>query len=373
MSPLLCVPLALGALWGAPATTSPSPAVADDELPAALEPYEDALRRLGRLSGRNQRALVAQVREAVDALDTPQNRAIAALLDEAGLERDELPQPTEFGPHDPELWTGPRRSTIREGSSRWRQMQRQLVSEDDEPGRLFLAEVVYEWGSGELVIPEERERESAHFWRNALLGHHPDQDLAEALLLRTLDGDRPLGPQAHWFAHDYADLKAKAYENLPLFEVWSHAIPNDVPDVCARAFAKTCYDADLPVPLRGPHKSEWYPKIRDDALRLMRHRFAAEALAALWLQSEPQLARGYSNTINYLQAFLAASGEDFASVAERFQQDSYGFVEAIHAEIEGRGASAYQAGAARQASLAAGQQAIREAVLGVLREEGYVE
>jgi len=369
---LVCAALATSAV-PPPATTTTTRPLADDELPAELEPYEGALRRLARLRGGKKEELLAQVRAAIDALETPQTTRIAALLSDAVVRRDALEAPTEFGFHDPELWDGPRRSTIRAGSSRWRQMQRQLVDPEAEAGRLLTAEVFYEWATGEIVATPERDRDSESLWRNLLLGFHPEQDFAEALLLQRLDDARPLALQAHWFAHDYADLRAKVYEGLSLFDVWTHEIPNDVPDVDARAFAKTVYDTSLPTPLRGKHKQEWYPKIRDDALRLMRQRFAAEAVAALWLQGEPQLERGYTNTINYLQAFLATAEEDFAPVLERFQQGSYGFVDSVHAEIEAVGHSAYSAGSARMAALAAGRQAIREAVLEVLRAEGYVD
>ena len=338
-----------------------------------LEEHAAVLKKLDRLRDKSREALLEKVEAALAATDAPQVKRVAELVAESGLDPAALPEATEYGPHDPEVWLGgKKRKRIKEGSSRWKRLVRTLGL-DEYPPRELEALVFYDFSTGAIVRRAESKDDGGVVFRNLLRGYPPHQDLAEAWLQKQLDGEGPLRAEAEFFAHTYADLDARYYENVSLYDVWSHEVPTDVPDVDARAFAiKVHEDESLPVPLRNPHKQKWYPLMAEAVLKLQRHVMAAEALAAVWLEGEPRLDKGYSNAVSYLQAYLAAAEGDRAAVTTRFQSGSFDFIESVRAEIEGQGNAAYTAGDARRRALEAGREKVREAFLGVLRSEGIL-
>jgi hypothetical protein len=338
---------------------------ADD--PDPLAEYEPGIKRFLKLSEADRRALLGKLDAAVRELDAPQVQLVLALVGDSAAE---LPAPTEFEAHDPEVWGGgKRRRKAREGSSRWKKIARQL--ETDDPPRGLEAMVTYEWGTGRIVRREPEKKERGYELRNLLRGYPLGQDHAEALLQQRLDGDGPLREQAEFFSHPYADLSAYWYEGIALYDVWSRQIPNEVPDVDVLAYAVKIRGETLTPPLKGPDHQTWYPRIHDDAVALMKRRRVAEALSAVWLEAEPALPLGYSVASNYLHALLATTSEELAPVRERFDAGPQDFLERVLAEMNATD-GAYDRGNARQEALRRGAEAIRAKTLEVLAAEGLL-
>lgn len=351
-----------------------STAHADDGEQDPLAPYEDALKKLGRLRGKERTELLEKLDAALAATDAPQVKLVAGVVGASKIDPDDLDAASEYEPHDAKRWVDAKRDRKlqRSSSSRWKQLHERIHA-TVYPPRELETRAIYEWSTGRVVADPAHADDDELLFRNLLRGFPPQQDVAEALVQQALDGARPLSKEAEFFAHPYADLDGRWYERISLYDVWSHQIPNDVPDVEARAFASLVRGESAPNPLSRADQQTWYPRMQEAAKKLLRHRRSAEAVAAVWFQGAPKLQHGYANTASYLQALVAREKEQLEPVRARFVADSIGFLDVAKAEADADGGKGYEAGNARAAALEAGRAKIHAAVVGVLRAEGYLD
>ena len=340
---------------------------ADEEDP--LAGHEDLLKRLAKLKGAERDALLDAIDTALGEAELPQLALVRQLLDGAAP-RGELPEATEFGPHDPDVWGGGKaRRKTRAGTSRWKKVA-QEAGLTELPAPAFEGTVHYEWGSGTIVRREEEKEDRGWAFRNLLRGLPPHADYARALLLAELDAAGRHRAEAEFFSHNYADLKAYWYEQIELYDLWSRQVPNDVPDVDVIAFAKKVLSESVTPPIPKQQHGTWYPRIYDSASAYSKFRRRAETVAAVWLEAEPQVEPGFENTLNYLHALAVHVEQDIGPARERLEEHGVGFFEAVLTEMNGI-PNAYGEAGKRQASLRAGADEIRAITLRVLAENGY--
>ena len=362
--------LALAPGEPAPATAPALPVVRDDEeAPDELAEHAALLAKLGKLKGSSRAAFFEAFHEELGKLGGAPQVTLAAKLAE-GIDVDALPAATDFAPHDPERWVrkAPRRRRVKEGSSRWKKLHRRIA--DEHPPRRLEAGVVYEFGSGRIVRVAEKDDPEREF-RNLLRGLAPLQDVAEAVVLAKLDGDDGMRKEAEFFSHPYADRKGNYYDGIALYDVWSREVPNEVPDVDARAYASKVHgDDSVPDPLRARDQQRWYGRMYESAKELAKRIRTGRTLAAAWVQADPQLESGYSASLSYVHAYIATGDEDSGAVAERFQAEGYDFLENVRNEIESGGSDAYGPGTQRQEAFRKGSERIVQAALAAAEARG---
>lgn len=177
--------------------------------------------------------------------------------------------------------------------------------------------VWYDWGRSKIVRRKEP-LSLVETFANFLAGYAPSSDQTLAQILAILDRDPKERKVAAWCGHLYADLQARVYEGISLYEAWYSGEVVDVPDVDAVPFAvrilKTrAYRSPIP---RGPGRTHLYQRIRDAMLAHRKYRTLREAAAAAFVSAEPQLAPTYEPLLMRLHYLYAVHDEDPLAVAE---------------------------------------------------------
>ena len=307
------------------------------------------------------------IRVAVTASGAPQAGLIGALLKEVDKKSIKVAEP--YGPHDGKLYGGGSRRKLKPSSKKWKA----VAAEVAEPARVLVPLHSYDFATGEVIALPVNKGAEARLVENALLGFAPDLDLAEALVLQRLDADGYKRKAAKFFEHTYVDLKNKAYPGISLFDVWSHEIPVDVPDIDVRAYAHLVYDDEaLPPVLKGPDQQLWYPRMAESLFAYRRHVLIARAIAATWLDGRPILSAGYEKSIDTMHATFVMEGGKLDAVAKRFRDLGESFVEKSLDEVNAGGGTHWNAGNSRRDGLAHGRTQVRAATIAVLRSKGYL-
>ncbi len=257
-----------------------------DSQPAAGEP----LARFMALPVVQKAALVRTLEKRLQRDPDPALQRILGL--QRGAEHwPEAPPPRV---HDPEVWAkgvAPARSWVPAGSVEHRAMRAQYPRPrclDD-----LCTAVVYDWGSARVVRTKPLSIEQVY--ANALAGYPPGSDEAVAQILQALDTDQKQQQVAAYFAHTYADLEAKLYEGITLYESWYSGRVCDIPDVDAIPFAVGILDDKSYVsPIPADRRRErLYMRIRDQAHAHRLYRTLREAAAAAFVRGEPILEPPY--------------------------------------------------------------------------------
>jgi len=344
----------------------------------ALTPDDEAalLERVARRRRTEREALLDACERAVRESGAWQVEAVASWTrewtgDGAARSVEDLPPPSEHGAHDARVYRGgPPRRVLPASSRTWQSF---CAGIELEPAPDRTRPVRYELATGRLVHQPPDRGERVGRLRELLAGRLPDQDLAEALVLRALDATGPLRAEAEYFAHLYCDREANAFAGVTLYDAWLGGRLVEVPDVDARAYAlKLWNDDSLPVPLGPPEKQLWYPRIASSADALRAFAEPVRGLAAVWFTDEPPLPGAFERAHDVLHAAIVHADGDPSPLADRLAADASAFAGDVHAELRRRGASGWEEVRGRRERLRAGQAAIRAATLGVLREAGLL-
>ncbi|MCZ6598172.1 MAG: hypothetical protein O7B99_11085 [Planctomycetota bacterium] len=346
-------------------------------LVCALAPGQDeavtaaAVKSVARLRRGAREELYEELASRIAECGAPQVALVAEWVEEAGLDPTKLPEAERGGPHDGKKYGGGSRRRVKPSSRKWKELAAKIA--DEAPPRALAPLVTYDFGAGVLVRKAKEKGDETIPLRNALAGFPPDQDLAEALFLQRLDALGRHRQEAIFFAHTYVDLKNQAFRGISLYDVWSHQIPIDVPDVDVRAYADIVHGrGDLPPILRGPDQKLWYPRMSDSLFALRRHVLIARAIAACWFQGRPKLPGGYERSVDTLHATFALEAKNAERVAARFERLGPGFVEQSLDDVNQSGGSAWNSGNARRTRMLDGQDLIRQVTLDFLREKQLI-
>ena len=268
---------------------------AEVEVPASFRSLDQAQQEIIR------DRLVRRVRSDPD----PTVRRIVAMT--RGLESYPLAEPRPF--HDPEIWAkgvAPRRRTVSEGTTRHDRVRDQIPAITILPD-LHKA-VFYDWGRARVVrrgSPLSPEESIA----NLLAGYPPGADEALAGILAILDRNPDQRPIAAYVEHLYADLSARVYQGITIYEAWYSQQTMDVPDVDAIPFARQILRTNAyrsPIP-KGPRRTQLYQQISQAAFEHRLYRTLREVAAAAFLSAEPRMDPVYgqlASRFHYLYATL---------------------------------------------------------------------
>jgi hypothetical protein len=211
--------------------------------------------------------------------------------------------------HDPEVWAkgvAPKRTLVREGAPAHRKVREKFPAIEVLPD-LHKA-VRYDWGTGKVERAAAPLTDEQAF-ENLLRGYPPGADAAVAHVQEMLDRDRPHGAEAEYFEHLYADLDAKVYEGITIYEAWYSSELMDVPDVDAIPFAVQILKTReyvSPIPA-GPHRTALYERIRTRALAFRKYRTLRESAAAAFVCARPLVDPLYEPLIPRLHCVFATS------------------------------------------------------------------
>ncbi|MEM7311011.1 MAG: hypothetical protein AAF682_30355, partial [Planctomycetota bacterium] len=153
----------------------------------------------------------------------------------------------------------------------------------------------YDWATGMLSRGADVE-DPERIFENALAGFPPEADLAEALVLRTLDtGEARLALGA--FAHAYTDRQGNVFP-CSLYEAWSSGVEIEMPDVDTLGIVHDALDEwrKWKAPVAPSKHKSLYGTIGDVFAEARRYRGLREALASVYLTGEPVMRDGYGES-----------------------------------------------------------------------------
>lgn len=187
----------------------------------------------------------------------------------------------------------------------------------------------YDWGSGDVVWHPDRDDTTRHF-ENALAGFPPDLDLAEALVLRTLD-DGSQQTELGAFAHLYTDRNGNAYPGVTLFDAWNSGEGIEMPDIDVLGVVHTVLDdwKSWVAPVPDTQHSRLYGKVGELFLGARRHRELREALARAYFNAEPVYPGRFTRSDDlrfhgfweYHSSAPEPAGEDLPGATEEQRDD----------------------------------------------------
>ncbi len=282
--------LALAFVLLTPQGDSPTPR-SDDSAPRSDD--AEILESFAMLRSTQKAMLIARVRNHLLQTSPAMQRIHALAVDPYELPEVE-PIPI-FDPRKTARGKAPDRKVI-EPDAKAHQRVRAKFSRTQLLGDLQ-THVVYDWCRGRLAakeVPLDYERT----FTNMLNGYPPGTDHAVARIMAELDDDEAMRGIAHWFGHTYADLKAKAYRDVTLYDAWYSGEVVMVPDVDAIPFAHDVLGrTEMQSPLSGRPRDELYEAIKQSALLYRKYRSLREAAAAAFVRADPKMDEMYARLV----------------------------------------------------------------------------
>ncbi len=277
---------------------------------------EDALSRFRALDPDRQQTVLHRLERQVMLDPDPALQRIVSMS--RSFERYRAAEPRGF--HDPETWArgvAPPRVMIPAGSEEHMAVRVRIPAIAVLPD-LHTA-VTYDWGRGFPVRREQRLRADEVF-ANCLSGYPPGADEALARILEALDRDPGQRQVAAYLDHLYADLDAKVYAGITIYEAWFSEQVMDVPDVDAIPFAReilgtTAYRSPIPA---GRRRTALYQKISEAAFSHRVYRTLREAAA--FLSADPEIDPTYRPWVTRFHYLFHATGHDPEKLADLLQE-----------------------------------------------------
>ena len=233
--------------------------------------------------------------------------------------------------------------------------------------------VFYDWASGR-VVRRKKPLDDRELCANLLAGYPPGSDECVARILALLDSKAKQRKVAAYCNHLYADLQARVFEGVTIYEAWYGGATLDIPDVDAIPFAirilrNTSFKSPIP---KSPRRTRLYKRIRDHYFAYRKHRTLREAAAAAFVSAEPQLEGDYARLVPRFHYLYAIEEEDCDKVAKRLRSfnDREAFLRWADRNVANE-RKAYEERERRQRDLAAMRVKIRRLMLATIeRAEG---
>ena len=193
--------------------------------------------------------------------------------------------------------------------------------------------------------------------------------MAAAEVLSLLDTDKRQRKIGAYLENLYADLDARVYAGVTLYEAWCSGKVLAVPDVDSIAFERTILGTrrfKSPIPA-DKRRDRLYQRIQDHAFAFRKYRTLREACAAAFVAAEPKLDPIYDRLVPRFHYLFATKDHDPEAVAKfvsRFA-DRDAFVEKLDKEIGSRTENVDKR-REQQAVMSAMQRRIREGALNYL-------
>ena len=269
------------------------------------------------LSLEQQAAFCGALREATRALDTRSARLIASALALSDREVSSWPALEPAPIYDPEVHApgAVARRVLPADSARVRAARQRFLGRIEEP-QLDVA-WTYDYGARELRRAEAADQPERLF-RNALAGFAPDHDLAEALVLRTLD-DGSQSAVLGALAHAYTSREGEVFTGLTLYDALGSREQIEMPDVDCLGVIHDVFDDwktwTAPVP-QAQHE-RLYDRIEELFVDARVHRSVRESLARVYLRGEAQLVPRMRPHLGRFHSLWASLESDPRRLAEQ--------------------------------------------------------
>lgn len=174
----------------------------------------------------------------------------------------------------------------------------------------------YDWGRGEVCRVADPMDRSLRF-ENALAGHPPGLDLAEALVERALDDGSQRKALAA-FGHAYTDRTGAVYPGVTLYDAWASGTEIEMADVDTLGIVHDVLDEwrkwTSPVPA-SKHDS-LYQRIGELFVPANRHRELRVAIARTFADGVPEMRPPYSTCTDRFHALWEAHASTPSEVAK---------------------------------------------------------
>lgn len=282
------------------------------------------------------------------------------------LRFDKLPIQAAASPHDSALWAkrvAPARRLLSEDAPAWKAARARFPA-TRSPSDLQ-RHVDYAWGRGEVVRSNAQRIDDDAIFENLANGYAPLSQDAYVSILAILDApkleaDEKAKPAdiaaleasiktrravASWAEHLYADLDARAFAGITLWDAWHAHDDLDVPDVDAIPFAAKVLGETWksPIPANAA-RTALYERIRKAMQRYRRERELREVAAATWLTVSPRVGPELGRLVVRMHQLWAACEDDPARMADRLARvtDRDRLLEELD-RAAGRDAAVYEA------------------------------
>lgn len=326
---------------------APGPAAA----PGAAAAWTDrTMADFRRFTPEIRQRIVATLTRQIQLHPHPEIQRIVSLprAERAGLP---IAQPTVY--HKAEQWAkgvAPVRSFIVRGDERHTAARRRI------PARPFLPDlhrgVEYEWATGRIVrraLPLG----PAEILENVYRGYPPGSDEVLARLLARFDSDPGMRKVAAYLEHLYADLDARVYEGITLYEAWYSGVVVDVPDVDAipfeqRVLGKKTFRSPIPANAR---RTALYQQIQERAIAFRKYRTLREAAAMAFVRAIPVMDPTYAPLVPRFHYLYERGDGDVGAIADLLAgaADRDALIAAMDAQIAAE--DGYDSRSARQQRL----------------------
>ncbi|MEY2786364.1 MAG: hypothetical protein RL277_2576 [Planctomycetota bacterium] len=209
----------------------------------------------------------------------------------------------------------------------------------------------------------------ARIFANACRGYSPGHDQAEAVIERLLDDGRQQAALAA-FAHAYTDRLGKAYPGITLYDAWASGADLEMPDVDTLGLYHTLKGSTSVyiAPIPGPKQEPLYKELGELFQPAHRHRGLRRALAACFLEAQPELRDGYGGLIGNFHMLWEEASSTPATLQPRLPESAAwrAWLDALAA----RGTAEpelWKAAELRQSTLAREMESVRSAAREALR------
>lgn len=295
--------------------------------------HEEAMQRFTALDDDAQTEIVDTLARQIVLDGNPRVQDIVSL----GKGYENYPEAEPLAFHDPSDFAkgARRRKLVKVGSGKHDKIRERYAPRPLLP-ELHKA-VWYDWGTG-VVVRRAEPLTPIEAYENLLRGFPPGSDIALAHAQEEFDRDPLQRSMAAYLAHQYADLDARVYENVTLYDAWCSGQALDIPDVDAIAFAVKILDTNeyrSPLPA-GSKREALYRKIRDYTFEHRKYRRLREAAAAAFVSVEPTVDPTHASVLPRLHFMIATQdghlpdvGTWLGSIAERKE-----FVKKVDRELE---------------------------------------
>ncbi len=170
-----------------------------------------------------------------------------------------------------------------------------------------------------MVVRRKRPLDEVEVMSNILNGYPPGSDDVLAQLLARFDDDAKMRKMSSYLSHLYANLNAKVFEEVTLYEAWYSGELIDVPDVDAIPFARKillrrAFRSPIPATQK---RTALYKEIQKAAFAYRKYRTLRESAAAAFLHASPKMDPVYAPLVSrfhYLYVVLEDNPEEIHKV-----------------------------------------------------------
>ncbi len=207
---------------------------------------------------------------------------------------------------------------------------------------------------------------------DAVTGHGPDHDLAEALIEGALD-DGSQAKALGAFGRLYPTREGLVFSGITLYDAWGSGEEIEMPDVDCLGILHDVRDdwQSYRAPVPKDQHDALYDEIKRMFVDARRHRGLRQALARTYLRADAELAEEYPPHVDRFHALWCVHRSDPAALAKALSSaadwQEWLETEGRHVDTDAR---LWEAGGARKRELADGARRVREKLVWVMRELG---